>query len=369
MNNSGFTLVEMLVVITIIALMGLMIIPGILGMFTSGSDSQSYAMLTTELAAARTLAIKTSSYVCVHIQQADRSADPNIPAAIDGKFYMAILVRSPLASDAAAPNNISYFYQDQVFAIGTLSSGSASALTANVAAGVWVSNQWSGYWVRMISGAASGQSAQIIAGSLPYSGLQLSGSLSVIPTSGDYFMIYKPTNVEPQVLPGTIAFGRLSPPFVNGNSFVAAALGNAATDSGNNRLAQSFMTVNIVFSPAGTLVTATPDCNGAVNFATVIPGTNTNLPGYFYDDPNAVSRGLYTKIWPIPVAGNQVNVYDGVNLPQPGTSAVTIVDYMKYSRYTGTGTTPNRYTYLLNDNGGCPYLAVNTNIGQMLPRK
>ena len=378
-NNSGFTLVEMLVVITIIALMGLMIIPAILGMFSSGSDSQSYAMLTTELSAARTLAIKTSCYVCVHIQQADQVSDANIPASINGKFYMAILVRNPFAYTTSSSGTDASFYQDQVFAIGSLTSGTtASVLMANIPVNnTWVANQWSGYWVRMLSGNASGQTAQIVAGNLANNGLQLSGSLAVTPNSGDYYMIYKPTNVEPQTLPGTIAFGRLCAPFVNGANFQASALGDNATDTNNNKMAQSFMTVNIIFSPAGTLVTTTPDFNGCAYLASQIPGTTISLPGYFYDaysDPTSSgyhnANGVQTKIWPMPVSGNQVNVYDAVNLPQPGTSAVTIVDYMKYSRLTGnTGFTPNRQTYLQNDNGGCPYLAINTNIGQMLPRK
>jgi prepilin-type N-terminal cleavage/methylation domain-containing protein len=409
MNNPGFTLVEMLVVVSVIALMGLMIIPTILGMFNSGTDSQSYAMLTTELAAARTLAVRTSCYVCVHIQQADQGSDPTIPAAINGKVYMAVLVRSPLPSDPQPPNGISYFYQDQVFAIGTLLSGTTSALTANPPVGTtwltnpWVANQWSGYWVRMISGRASGQTAQIIAGPLGNNGLQLSGSLNVTPSSGDYYMIYKPTNMDPQVLPGTIAFGRIAVPpisvtvngittvqpgnFVANSAFVGANLGDNSNDAGNNMLAQSFMTVNIIFAPNGSVVTTTPDGTfgavdyGTVHLATVIPGTTNPLPGYFYDDSNAVANGIYTKLWPMPSSSaaasavyknvpTAVNYYDGVNQPQPGTSAVTMVDYMKFLRYTGTGGTPsNRYTYLTSDNGGCPYLTINANTGQMLPRK
>lgn len=411
MNNSGFTLVEMLVVITIISLMGLTIIPTVIGMFNSGADSQSYAMLTTELSAARTLAIKTSSYVCVHIQQANADVDPGIPASINGKVYMAVLIRSPLQlTDPASPYNISYFYPDQVFATGTLAAASTSSAliaqtTGNGSAVAWVANQWSGYWVRMISGAATGQTAQIVASNLASNGLQLSGSFSVTPAASDYFMIYKPTNLEPQVLPGTIAFGRLTIPpimvsngavlvvspgqFVVNGAFQGAALGNFTADAGNSQLGQSFMTVNIVFSPTGTLVTTTPDSNYSVNFATTIPGTTSPLPGYFYDDPNAIANNIYTKIWPMPASSaaasnyytkplysgaptsvpTAVNLYDGVHCPQPGTHAVTIVDYMRFLRLTGTGAAPNRYSYLNSDNGGCPYLSVNTNTGAMLPRK
>jgi prepilin-type N-terminal cleavage/methylation domain-containing protein len=437
-NNSGFTLVEMLVVITIIALMGLMIIPAIIGMFSSGADSQSYSMLTTELSAARSLALKTSSYVCVHIQQADQVSDPTIPASINSKVYMSILVRHPFLYTIAGgvSGTDCSFYPDQVFAIGqvTAYNSGSSAVTAllppeNSLAylqvnppfnnglwdGGWVKNQWSGYWVRMISGNATGQTSQICAASVPYitngnpppatvqdpTILALTAGFAATPAAGDYYMIYKPTNVEPQVLPGTIAFGRLVVPTINNNTngnfivngvFQGTALGDLTTDAGNNMLAQSFMTVNIIFSPSGTLVTTTPDFNGCAYLATAIPGTAIPLPGCFYDtytDPNSggykSSAAVQSKIWPMPsssgaavaVYGNgkvptAVNNYDGVNLPQPGTSAVTIVDYMKFGRLTGTANAPNgpnRYTYLYSDNGGCPYLPINTNIGQMLPRK
>ena len=390
MKNTGFTLVELLVVITIIAFMGLMLIPAIVGLFNSGVDSQSYAMLTQEMSAARTLAIKSSCYVCLHIQQANKDADSNIPASIHGKFYMAVLIRNPFLYTTGSSGTDSSFYPDQVFAIGTVSSASTTMVTVNAPAGTnWVANQWSGYWVRILGSStnsgATGQSGQICVpsgGNNTPTALPLTGALNVAPNSGDYYMIYKPSNIDPQPLPGKIAFGRLCPPFVVNGLFVQTALGGNTLDvpptTTNSQLAQSFVTVNIIFSPSGTVVTSTPDSNGNAYLASVIPGTTTPLPGYFYNDRNAATTGIYTQLWPMPSSSAAAgSVYtgtntmpssvsnDGVNLPQPGTTAVTMVDFSKYSMYNAT----YRYNYMSDVNTGCPYLSINVNTGQMLPRK
>jgi prepilin-type N-terminal cleavage/methylation domain-containing protein len=382
MKNSGFTLVELLVVISIIAFLGAMLIPSIVGLFSSGADSQSYAMLTAELASARTLAIKTSCYVCVHIQQAN---DPSIAPAINGKFYMAVLIRNAFPIASTDPNGVNYgcyFYQDQVFSIGSMSSyntgNNSLVLDSTTHATGWVADQWSGYWVRMISGNAIGQTAQIIAGSGDATGntLMLSGPLGVTPTGG-YYMIYKPTNIEPQTLPGTIAFGRLSAPFIVNNNYVVSdaasnpVLGGTSLNPANDLCAQAFTTVNIIFSPAGTVVASTPDGNGSAYLATVVPTIGSspasppNLPGYFYDDP---SSGAKTKIWPAPYLNTTIDNTNNAGRAIPGTQALTMVDYTKYTRYTGT----QRQIYLDVNNGsgvGCPFLSIDVNTGQMLPRR
>ena len=207
-------------------------------------------------------------------------------------------------------------------------------------------------------------------------------------------MIYKPSNIDPQVLPGTIAFWPALPPVRRQRRLVHAALGDTSLTTANTMYGQSFLAVNIIFSPSGTVVSSTPDLNGAAYLATAIPTSSnspTPLPGYFYTDPAALAySGLYTQLWPMPSSSSAapaayrqtlqqvptpVNAYDGVNWPQPGTTVVTMVDYTKYLARSSPvgdsslGSNTGRNSYLAADNGGCPYLSINVNTGQMLPRK
>jgi prepilin-type N-terminal cleavage/methylation domain-containing protein len=104
-RRRGFTLVELLAVMSIMALLAGLILPSILNLFNAGADNQAYNLLTAQMMAARALAIRTSNYTAVHVQLADsnaqkgRSGDPN-PGIIAGRFFMAImeLKRDPNSS-------------------------------------------------------------------------------------------------------------------------------------------------------------------------------------------------------------------------------------------------------------------------------
>ncbi len=88
----GFTLIEMMVVIAIIALVSASVLPSAMQIFTSGSEAQTYNLLIAHLAAARGLAITSGDYACVHVQQ----ADPNQTSGtglIDA-WYVAILTHN-----------------------------------------------------------------------------------------------------------------------------------------------------------------------------------------------------------------------------------------------------------------------------------
>lgn len=84
----GFTLLELLVVITLIGLLGATIFPSVVGMFSSGADSQAYNMLSASLAVARARAIQTSNYVLVHVQMADKGASGG---RLAGKTFMSVM--------------------------------------------------------------------------------------------------------------------------------------------------------------------------------------------------------------------------------------------------------------------------------------
>lgn len=101
MRHSGaFTLVEMLVVIGIIILIASISLPTIINIFRSGADSQAYNVVTAQLAAARSLAIVSSSYAMVHFQPADNTTDSNIKDTTD---WCAVMIYKNIGS-AQNPN-------------------------------------------------------------------------------------------------------------------------------------------------------------------------------------------------------------------------------------------------------------------------
>lgn len=64
----AFTLMEILVVIAIIALVMSITLPGIIGLFTAGSDSQARNVISAMLGAARGVAVENQSYAGLHVQ-------------------------------------------------------------------------------------------------------------------------------------------------------------------------------------------------------------------------------------------------------------------------------------------------------------
>ena len=81
-RRAGFTLVEMLVVITVIVLAMGIALPTVVELVTSGAQEQAYNVLAAQLASARALAIRDATYAGVHVQPADqrRVADGELPA-------------------------------------------------------------------------------------------------------------------------------------------------------------------------------------------------------------------------------------------------------------------------------------------------
>jgi prepilin-type N-terminal cleavage/methylation domain-containing protein len=77
-KNGGFTLVELLVVLAVIALLAGAVLPSMAGLFTAGADSQAYNLIAAQLAAARALAIQEGRLAGVHVQIADGDRRPEL---------------------------------------------------------------------------------------------------------------------------------------------------------------------------------------------------------------------------------------------------------------------------------------------------
>ncbi|MFA6135357.1 MAG: prepilin-type N-terminal cleavage/methylation domain-containing protein [Phycisphaerae bacterium] len=80
-TQRAFTLVELLVVITIIALLSAISIPSMSAFFRGGADAQAFNILSSQLAGARALAIQQRTHAGVHVQLADPSVNPKLANA------------------------------------------------------------------------------------------------------------------------------------------------------------------------------------------------------------------------------------------------------------------------------------------------
>jgi len=88
---AAFSLVEMVITISLIVLVAAVALPSILGIFGAGADSQAYNLIAAQLRAARAHAIGTGRYAGVHVQMADPSAKPDLA----GAFYSAVVSYDP----------------------------------------------------------------------------------------------------------------------------------------------------------------------------------------------------------------------------------------------------------------------------------
>jgi len=92
----GFTLMELLVVIGVIALVAAAAVPSIWNIFSAGADAQAYNLMSANLTAARSYAMEIGAFAGVHVQRAG------------GTCYLAV-VQSPSAWTNATgyvPNDV-----------------------------------------------------------------------------------------------------------------------------------------------------------------------------------------------------------------------------------------------------------------------
>jgi prepilin-type N-terminal cleavage/methylation domain-containing protein len=75
---TGFTLIEMMVVIGLVALLAAMALPSIVTLMSAGADAQAYNLIAAQLTFARALAIERVNYAGVHCQIADAKDGSNL---------------------------------------------------------------------------------------------------------------------------------------------------------------------------------------------------------------------------------------------------------------------------------------------------
>jgi len=230
----GFTLIELIVTISIITLIASIALPSVMGIFSAGADAQAYNLLAAQLRAARALAIENSTYAGVHVQMADRPG-------LEDTCWSAVVVHDP-----DNPNN----------------------------------------------------------------------------TDATFYFRPAP-GFEPQRVPGSLAFGKLTTTFVQDSGGVGEyeGLGDA----------NDFTTFTIVFSPTGRVDT---DVNVAYDAGERVFDDDPNNAAYLWDAPNT----------------------------EPGVWAVTMFDYVQFYARDDAG----RASYL--DETG-QFLPVNRYTGQLFERR
>ncbi|NLW86723.1 MAG: prepilin-type N-terminal cleavage/methylation domain-containing protein [Planctomycetes bacterium] len=90
-QKTGFTLVELMVVIALIALLAGATIPSMISVFTAGADSQAVNLLSAQLTAARALAMREGKYAAVHVQMGSKYDGTGL-----NKCYVGIMLEDPV---------------------------------------------------------------------------------------------------------------------------------------------------------------------------------------------------------------------------------------------------------------------------------
>ena len=93
-RRRGYTLVELLVVMAMIALILGIALPSIFGLLNAGAEAQAYNKLSSMLTMARALAVQNGTYAGVHVQMVDNLADHSDLA---GTCYAAVMIYKNVA--------------------------------------------------------------------------------------------------------------------------------------------------------------------------------------------------------------------------------------------------------------------------------
>jgi prepilin-type N-terminal cleavage/methylation domain-containing protein len=130
-GRRGFTLMELLVVIGVIALIAAVVVPSINSVFTAGSDAQAFNMMVGQLSAARSEAVQNGTFAALHVQLADAVAHPELK----GTCYTAVFVYSHSERRFIPTGNLPRRMPGRM-AFGEISTTCLDPSTGNFRAGV-----------------------------------------------------------------------------------------------------------------------------------------------------------------------------------------------------------------------------------------
>jgi len=88
----GFTLVELTVVLTLIALVATIAMPMVTKLLDANSYTQAYYLMSGQLRAARSTALMTDTYIAIHHQKI--TADNEANEGLEDRFFLAIMNQS-----------------------------------------------------------------------------------------------------------------------------------------------------------------------------------------------------------------------------------------------------------------------------------
>ncbi len=111
-SRPGFTLMELMITLMLIALLAALALPTVMTLFNSGAEEQAVNILTAQINAARSLAIRKNTYAGVHVQLADKALDipfdTNDPRERKYVCYSAVVWADPSAASQAAGDQIKF---------------------------------------------------------------------------------------------------------------------------------------------------------------------------------------------------------------------------------------------------------------------
>lgn len=396
----AFTLVEMMVVLSMVVMVAMMALPNINRALKANADAQAYNMMSAMIKSARTVAIRDGVYACVHHQL----ADPTSPGGtrLRGVSFLAVLTTASVSggdiyvdnSQALAPagwvvdDTYDGMYQsdylhDDNAAKGTSVSfdtqlsfagdhdvymmwpANASNAT-NVPVDVIHSNGTSTYYVNQRASGGTwvllgrhpfvAGTARVVIRTDGTSGYVIADGVRFSPVLSITAFGLGPGQV-PQKVPGTMTFGELksasgtsAPGTYSDDSYNAdgvGAIGGAGMAAENQRQVDDFTTFSLVFNPGGAL-TRRPN-NEDVLFAmgAYVPG-QTSLFGW--GDP----------LWDIAVANADTDGNN--NAGEPGAQAITMFDHATFIKQQGD----ERKDYLDNN---AQLMPINSLLGMLLERR
>ncbi len=166
-SRPAFTLIEMLVVLSLLVLVSTMAIPSIVKIVKSNADAQAHNLMAGLIRSARTTAIRDGVYTIVHHQLADPASPSNKDAK--GLSFAAVMTsKTRYGSDASADETEEPVVTGPVYSLaggqtvnripGTMTFGQIRPAAGSGSTATYTANGYSPTGVGGVVGSSSNQS-------------------------------------------------------------------------------------------------------------------------------------------------------------------------------------------------------------------